>query len=175
MSKGISVRNGKAKKIALLGMLFALAMVLSFVESFLTPFFGLPPGVKLGLANVVVMYAVLCLGKRAALALVVLKAGFGFLTRGAMAGALSLTGGLLSLLVLIALCAMGQKKEYFILSVSGALAHNCGQLLAIRFFFTASHYTLYYAPVLLIAGLLMGAGTALTLKAVMPALERLKS
>ena len=93
--------QGMARRVALGGVLFALAMVLSFAESSIAPLLGLAPGMKLGLANVVVMYALLFLGGRAALALVLLKAGFGLLTRGAVAGLLSLAGGLLSLLVKI--------------------------------------------------------------------------
>ena len=53
------MQNYKARQTALLGMLFALSMALSFLESMLTPFFGLMPAMKLGLSNIVVMYAVL--------------------------------------------------------------------------------------------------------------------
>lgn len=166
------MKRGNARRVALIGMLFALAMVLSFAENMFSGLFGLPPGVKLGLANVVVMYALVCLGARDALLLAVLKGVFGFLTRGALAGLLSLSGGVLSLAVMWLLCRLGQKKEYFILSVSGALMHNVGQLLAVTLL-TESKYTFYYAPVLLISGLAMGALTALSLKAVLPALEKL--
>lgn len=51
------MQNYKARQTALLGMLFALSMALSFLESMLTPFFGLMPAMKLGLSNIVVMYA----------------------------------------------------------------------------------------------------------------------
>ena len=63
----------KAKQVALSGMLFAMAMALSFIEGSLT-FPGLLPGMKLGLANVVVMYALLFMGVRQALILDLLKA-----------------------------------------------------------------------------------------------------
>ena len=49
------LQNYKARQTALLGMLFALSMALSFLESMLTPFFGLMPAMKLGLSNIVVM------------------------------------------------------------------------------------------------------------------------
>ena len=67
------LQNYKARQTALLGMLFALSMALSFLESMLTPFFGLMPAMKLGLSNIVVMYAVLFLNRRSALYLVLLK------------------------------------------------------------------------------------------------------
>ena len=74
------LQNYKARQTALLGMLFALSMALSFLESMLTPFFGLMPAMKLGLSNIVVMYAVLFLNRRSALYLVLLKALFALLT-----------------------------------------------------------------------------------------------
>ena len=84
-------KPSKAKQVALSGMLFALAMALSFAEGALTiP--GLLPGMKLGLANVVVMYALLFMGVRQALVLDVLKALFVFLVSGATGGFLSLCG-----------------------------------------------------------------------------------
>ena len=87
----------KTRHIALSGLLFALAMALSFIEGTLTiP--GLMPGMKLGLANIVVMYALFFMGPKQALVLDVLKALFVFLVSGFTAGFLSLCGGLLSLL-----------------------------------------------------------------------------
>ena len=79
--------NEKTRRVALLGVLFALAMALSFFEGALAPLLGLPPGVKPGLANVVVMYALFWLSWRDALALTVLKSGFVFLVQGASAAA----------------------------------------------------------------------------------------
>ena len=84
------MRSEKAKNVARLGMLFALAIALSFCESCLTPLLGLMPAMKLGLSNIVVMYALLYLSKRQALALVLLKALFALLTRGVSAGFLTL-------------------------------------------------------------------------------------
>ena len=64
----------KTRRIALSGLLFALAMALSFIEGTLTiP--GLLPGMKLGLANIVVMYALFFMGPRQALVLDVLFPG----------------------------------------------------------------------------------------------------
>ena len=123
------MQNYKARQTALLGMLFALSMALSFLESMLTPFFGLMPAMKLGLSNIVVMYAVLFLNHRSALYLVLLKALFALLTRGVTAGFLSLCGGALSLAVFCLLLALPFTITGYIFSVSGALAHNCGQLL----------------------------------------------
>ena len=122
------MRSEKAKNVARLGMLFALAIALSFCESCLTPLLGLMPAMKLGLSNIVVMYALLYLSKRQALALVLLKALFALLTRGVSAGFLSLCGGLVSWSVLCLLLVLPLPVTGYIFSVSGALAHNVGQL-----------------------------------------------
>lgn len=168
-------RNHDAKKtheIALSGLLFALAMALSFIEGTLViP--GLAPGMKLGLANIVVMYALFFMGARQALYLDLLKALFVFLVSGWTAGFLSLCGGLLSLLVMWVLYyKLPFQPTWFILSVCGALAHNIGQLFGAGLILSSA-MSLYYAPVMLVLGLVMGALTSLTLKAILPALGRL--
>ena len=162
----------KTRRIALSGLLFALAMALSFIEGTLTiP--GLLPGMKLGLANIVVMYALFFMGPRQALVLDVLKALFVFLVSGFTAGLLSLCGGLLSLLVMWVLYyLLPVRPTWFILSVCGALAHNIGQLLGASVIISSS-LSFYYAPVMLVLGLVMGALTSIPLKALLPALGKM--
>ena len=75
----------KTKQITLSALLFALAMALSFIEGSIT-FPGLLPGMKLGLANIVIMYALFFMGARQALFLDLLKALFVFLVTGPTAG-----------------------------------------------------------------------------------------
>ena len=121
------MRSEKAKNVARLGMLFALAIALSFCESCLTPLLGLMPAMKLGLSNIVVMYALLYLSKRQALALVLLKALFALLTRGVSAGFLSLCGGLVSwgvlcLLLVLPLSAISFLSAGHWLTMSGSCA-----------------------------------------------------
>lgn len=162
----------KTRHIALSGLLFALAMALSFMEGALViP--GLLPGMKLGLANIVVMYALFFMGPKQALVLDALKALFVFLVSGFTAGFLSFCGGMLSLLVMWLLYyVLPVRPTWFILSVCGALAHNIGQLLGAGVIISSS-LSLYYAPVMLVLGLVMGALTSLTLRALLPALGRL--
>ena len=141
----------KTHEIALSGLLFALAMALSFIEGTLViP--GLAPGMKLGLANIVVMYALFFMGARQALYLDLLKALFVFLVSGWTAGFLSLCGGLLSLLVMWVLYyKLPFRPTWFILSVCGALSHNIGQLLGAGLILSSA-MSLYYAPVMLVLG-----------------------
>ena len=147
------MRSQKARETAWTGMLFALAIALSYLESFVSPLLGLMPAIKLGLSNIVVMYALLFLRTRTALLLVVLKALFAFLTRGATAGFLSLCGGALSLAVMLVLLQL--PVSGYIFCAGSALAHNLGQLAGAAVLLSSA-MALGYAPVLLAAGLIVG-------------------
>lgn len=165
-------RAAHTRNVALTGMLFALALVLSLAEGAIAPVLGLPPGVKPGLANIVVMYALFFLGAGQAAALVVLKSLFAFLTRGLAASLLSLAGGLASLGVMLLLWLItGRRASYLALSVAGAISHNMGQL-AMAALWLSSGFSLAYAPVLIVSGIAMGALTSLSLRSVLPALEK---
>ena len=161
--------KNSAEKVALGGLLFALAIALSMMESAVSPLLGLMPGVKLGLANIVVMYALLFIGKGQAFTLAVLKAFFSFLFFGATAGFLSLLGGIFSLLIMITVGRLG--ATLFIMSVCGALAHNAGQLLGASLILSSA-LALNYMPVLLISGLIMGSATAASVRILLPALQK---
>ena len=165
--------KNKTKKLTTMAMLFALAIVLSFVESLVAPMFALPPGVKLGLGNIVVMYCMVYMGYSSAFQVSALKGLFSFLTRGFTAGVLSFTGGVFSITVMYLLKKLfGEKINYHTLSVFGALFHNIGQLAAISVIF-ANEAPLAYLPVLTVSAVAMGLITGSTLKVVIPALKRL--
>ena len=69
-------RNQKVKRLALMGLLFALAMALSFLESLLPALPMLPPGIRLGLSNIITMYALFVLGPASGYTIAVLKSLF---------------------------------------------------------------------------------------------------
>ena len=166
-------RNCKVKRLALMGLLFALAMALSFLESLLPALPMLPPGIRLGLSNIITMYALFVLGPVSGYTIAVLKSLFVLLTRGAVAAAMSASGGIASVTVMLLLSLLpGIRRQYLLLSVFGGAAHNVGQLIAARFIII-NQYVWYYLPVLLAAGLLMGAITGMALRVVMPYLDRL--
>lgn len=166
------MRNSIARRVALTGMLFAMALTLGVFESLLTPFLGLPPGVKLGLANVVVMYALYFLSRKEALFLVVLKAAFAVLTRGAVAGLLSLSGGIVSFLIMVILLLPQLTSSMLFVSIGGSLGHNIGQFIVVLYMFGSS--AMVYVPILLLSGVGMGVLTAMTLRVVLPALKKAK-
>lgn len=165
--------ESKARRVASMGLFMALAIALNFLENLIPALPAMPPGVKLGLSNIVVAYCLFYLGGRDALCVAVLKSGFVLLTRGAVAGAASISGGLLSLAVMaVALRFSGTgPSRYFTVSIPGAVFHNIGQLLAVSILLknTAVFYSL---PVLFLAGVLMGCVTAVLLRIVLPALRR---
>ena len=156
-----------------MSMLLAMIVVLSIFEGMLPPLPYLPPGVKIGISNIVTMYTLFCMDTRSALTLAAVKSLFVGITRGVTAGILSICGGLLSISVLLILLYLFKDKlSYIFLSILGAIAHNIGQLMAITIILN-SIYTLYYLPILLIAGIIMGTITGTLLKVVMPVLSRL--
>lgn len=156
-----------ANRVALLGILFALAVVLSLIESALPPIVPVP-GVKLGLANIAVMYCAVSLGARHAFLLAALKALFAAIARGAVAAALSLSGGALSVLVMLALVHLLKSDNILAISVFGAVAHNLGQLLAAGAIMGIWAMFPYYLPILAAAGIGMGLITGFVFKALQP-------
>ncbi|MDR0249281.1 MAG: Gx transporter family protein [Oscillospiraceae bacterium] len=163
----------KARETAFTGLMLAIMLALTFVEHSLPPLPLLPPGIRLGLANIAPMYCVFFGGRTRAVALNALKAGFVLLTRGGAAGLLSFCGGMLSVGVVILLVAFfGEKASYTSVSVAGACAHNAGQFAA-AWLLLRSPYFLAYLPMLLLSGILMGCATAALLRAALPALGRL--
>lgn len=163
----------KTKALTLTALLFALALVLSIVESSFPPLFTATPGIKLGLSNIIVMYALFFLSKKHAFMIAILKAGFVYITRGAVAGLLSFCGGTISLMVMILLMVIFKDKvSYLILSIFGAVFHNIGQLLAVSFVYT-SIYLLMYLPILLISGVVAGMATSTLLRFILPAFKKL--
>lgn len=160
----------KSGLVALGGLLAALALALSFLEGLLPSMPGMPPGAKLGLSNLVTMYAAGSLGLPWALALALLKAGFAFLTRGITAGLMSLSGGVLSTLCMW-LLFQKTRASLALTGVCGALAHNAAQLGVAYGLLSAP--VLFYAPFLGLFGLLTGLLTGTVLQLTLPALDRL--
>lgn len=163
----------KTHMLVLTSLLFAAALVLAIVENMLPPLPIAVPGVKFGLSNIAVMYALFFLGKKQAYAIGILKAGFVFMTRGGIAGLLSLSGGVLSITVMILLMLLFRTRiTYLIISIFGAVFHNVGQFIVITVIYTGMNMWAYF-PVLLISGLAAGIVTSTLLKFIMPAFKRL--
>lgn len=153
----MSLHDKKAgpKRAALFGMLIALAFILSYIESL----FPLPvpvPGIKVGLANLVVVVGLYLLDGRSALFLSlvrVLLVGFTFGNPSAMM--FGLAGGLLSWACMAAAKRKGALSMRGV-SILGGCAHNVGQI-GMAALVLKTWALLYYVPFLLAAGLVTGA------------------
>lgn len=137
------------------GVFTALALIFSYVEAMIPINFGIP-GVKLGLANLIVVIVLYKGDWKDALFIAVARIVLsGFIFGNLFSILYSLAGGLLSLLVMILL----KKTNAFSIagvSIGGGAAHNVGQLL-VAMFVVQTYQVGYYLPVLLIAGVLTGA------------------
>ena len=158
-------------RVAFTGLLAALALSFSFLEGLIPPIPVLPPGAKLGLSNIVVLYAAGSLGLPAALFLACLKGGFALLTRGVTAGLLSISGGVLSALVMW-LLLQKTRASLSLVGVCGALSHNAAQLCAAWLLTSAA--VVFYLPFLVLFGVLTGLLTGLVLKLTLPPLQRIE-
>lgn len=144
----------KAKRIAVYGMLIALAFILSYIESMIP--IPIPiPGVKIGLANLVVLSGLYTMGAKEAFVLSMIRiilVGFTFGNLSTMM--FSIAGGILSWILMASFC---KSKKFSISGVSiiGGVSHNVGQILAAMWVVDSSAL-LYYLPFLLVSGAAMG-------------------
>ena len=140
---------------AYFGVFMALALIFSYVETLIPIQFG-TPGIKLGLANLVIVIVLYKSGWKEALLLSVTRiilAGFIF---GSMFSILySLAGGVLSLCIMALLAKKGSFSVAGV-SMAGGVSHNIGQLI-VAMIVVETYQVGYYLPVLLVAGLITGA------------------
>ena len=163
----------KTRSMVLAALMFAVALVLAIVENMMPPLPLAVPGVKFGLSNIAVMYALFFLGGRQAYLIAFLKGGFVFISRGIIAGALSLSGGILSVTVMLLLLLIFKEKiSYLSISILGAVFHNIGQFIVITLLYAGMNILPYF-PVLLVAGVIAGIVTSTLLRFILPALKRL--
>jgi len=152
----------KIQKITILGVLLAIAIVLGIVESFI-PSFGVP-GIKLGLANIVILLILYEFGVLDAIIVDLLRIYLTSLLRGnifQMGFFMSLAGGILSLGIMIFLKLVFKKLSIVFVSTIGSIFHIGGQLLVALIYLQTLSLGIYL-PILLISsivcGLLVGFG-----------------
>lgn len=144
----------KARTITRTAMLTALAMALSYMESLL-PAFTAIPGIKVGLANIAVVFALYSLGASHAVGISLLRVGLMSLLFGQTVGwFFSLLGALFSLCVMIPLRRLTPLSPIGV-SVAGGVAHNIGQTVAAMLVMGTTAVA-YYLPVLLLSGTIAG-------------------
>ena len=146
----------KVQKMALLGVLTAAAIVIAILESFI-PSVGIP-GVKLGLANIVILIILYELGIWEAAVVNLLRVLVVSLVRGtflSMGFLMSLTGCLFSLGIMILFYLLIKKFSIIGVSVIGSIFHVTGQIL-IAMFFLGTAYIFLYLPVIAISAIITG-------------------
>ena len=144
------------KKLALCAVLTALALGLSTLESLFPVSVLVPlPGIKLGLANIVTVFALYRLGDISALTILIARCLLGAMFAGnASALLFSLMGGVLAMLTMIVL-RRGRGLSVYGVSIAGAAAHNIGQICAAMVVLGGTA-VLGYLPVLLGVSLITG-------------------
>lgn len=149
------MRNKMIKKIALLALLVSLAIVLSIVESFFS--LGIP-GVKLGLANVVVLVVLYTFNFWYALGISLLRVFISSLLLGnifQIGFFMSLSGGLLSLCAMFLMKTIFKKFSMVGVSVVGSIFHVAGQII-IAMIFMETYLILYYFPIIFVSAIITG-------------------
>ena len=146
----------KVQKMALLGVLTAGAIVIAILESFI-PSIGIP-GVKLGLANIVILIILYELGIVEAIIVNLLRVLVVGLVRGtflSMGFLMSLTGAVLSLGIMILFYLLIKKFSIVGVSVIGSLFHVFGQIL-IAMIFLGTAYIFLYLPIIALSAIITG-------------------
>ena len=162
----------KIKRITFTALMTAMAVVLSFVESLLPTAYFMPPGSKLGLSNIPVMFSASRLSVGETLLIVVAKSVFVFITRGFTAFCMSIAGGLLSSICMMLLLRKKTGFGYVGIGILSAVCHNIGQL-SVSFLMVQSSAVIGYAPVMLVASVVTGILTGTILRLVMPYFSKL--
>ena len=146
----------KVQKIALLGVLLAVTIVIAILESFI-PSFTIP-GIKLGFANIVILVTLYEVGILEAVCINLVRVLVVSLVRGtflSMGFFMSLTGAFLSLGVMILFHLVIKKFSIIGISVIGSLFHVIGQIL-IAMIYMGSVYVVYYLPIIGISAVITG-------------------
>ena len=144
----------KTQKLTVMALTTAIAMVLSFIESQIPAFVAIP-GVKMGLPNIAIVYALYRLGWKEAAMISLTRVVLVSLLFGSAASFLySFAGAVLSLLGMTLLKKTGKFTE-IVVSVAGGVLHNIGQI-AMASIILETDALRYYLPFLLVSGILAG-------------------
>lgn len=162
------------KKLTYMAMLTAISMIVFLIEAQIPLPFAVP-GVKLGIANVITLYAIWTLGWKEAGAILIIRIFLGNVIAGnVMAMAYSLAGGLLCWVIMSLLKPIMKRSQIWIMSILGAIGHNAGQL-AVAIAISGTAAMAWYAPVLLVAGVITGAFTGYLTQILLSHMDKLKA
>ena len=144
----------KTKKVAMLGLTVALAMIMSYIEA-LVPLSFAVPGIKMGLANIVIIFVLYKIGTKEAILVSLIRVILvSLLFSNVMAMAYSIAGAVLSLSVMWIL-KKTDKFSFVGVSIAGGIMHNVGQIIMAVILLGTEQIALYL-PVLIITGTVTG-------------------
>lgn len=170
----MKTKRNIAKTTALVGVMGALALALSYLETLIPAFPGFPPGAKPGLSNIVTMFMACSVGSGYAFFITIIKGLFSGITRGVTAMLMSLAGGFLSTSAACLLFRFGKNKFGYIgIGIICAVCHNIGQLAVACLISGTVSLIWGYGPLLLIFAVVTGILTGAIFKAVLPSLSKI--
>jgi heptaprenyl diphosphate synthase len=153
------MRNN-TRRLTALALTVTFALILSFIESRIPAFVAIP-GVKVGLANIAVIFTLYKFGIKEAVTVSVIRVLLVSLLFGSPVSLIySISGAVLSLLSMILLKKLTPLTEVSI-SVSGGVMHNVGQIAAASFMLSTNVVT-YYLPFLILSGTIAGIAVGIT-------------
>ncbi len=150
----------RTKRLALCALYAAIALTIFVLEAQIPPLLPLP-GIKLGLSNIVTLFALCSLGGKEAFAIVLVRIVLGNLATGRVSAIFyALGGGILSFLTMLFAMRFVKPSQLWVVGVLGGLAHNIGQT-CVAVAITQTVELFVYLPVLLLCGIVTGALTGL--------------
>lgn len=167
-----STKRHYSYKIAFLGILSALCITFSFIEGLIPQLPFMPPGAKLGLSNIIVMYTAVIFSLPSSLCICLVKSAFVLITRGLTASVMSLSGGITSAIVMYFVSRRLKKLGYIGMGVAGAVTHNTFQLIA-AMLITSTYQLVYYYPALILFAVAAGMLTGTVFGVTLPVFEKI--
>lgn len=159
-------------RVAYFGVFTALALMFSYIETMIPIQFGVP-GIKLGLANIMIVIMLYKSSAKEALLLSIVRIMFsGFLFGNLSSILYSIAGGVLSLGIMTLLKKQGGFSVIGV-SVAGGVSHNVGQLI-VAMLVVETYQVGYYFPVLLVAGVLTGLGIGVASQEVLKRIRNIR-
>ena len=149
----------RVRRLTTMALLCAIALTIFMLEAQIPPIVPLP-GVKLGLSNIVTVFAVFVMGGREGAMILFVRIFLGAVFGSFSTIFYSAGGGILAILTTILLKNILTGKQIWIASVCGAIAHSLGQM-AVAVFFTGTASILIYLPALIFLSVITGTFTGL--------------
>lgn len=150
----------RTKKLTTLALLSAIALTIFMVEAQIPPIVPIP-GVKLGLANIITVFAVFALGAKEGAAVLFVRIFLGAIFSGNFGTIFySAAGGVLAILTTIGLKFVLGKHQLWVAGCLGAIAHSIGQMI-VAVWATGTPSLLIYLPVLIVCSIITGLFTGL--------------